>query len=234
MLLNFEKVAAENVIIYLTRQQSVTKLRQQIKDGRIRLKERKKNKVLVKFLNDNIRFIVKRIFCIAKCILKYNLHVFVIWLMIPSFSVVIKLISCFLLIENVSIDLDTFISRLRLFMLLSEMYWHFSNLSPFLLNDSKSTHVVIIWSGRRAYSFMSIFKSCPSCNRILPGYYSTRMLFRNCFWLFQRIIIDKFNKSVTHCVYGRLKHEGSSMQFSIKWFGRCHKTLYRFSQCLEK
>lgn len=78
MLLNFEKLAVENVTIYLTRQQSVTKLRQQIKDGRIRLKERKKNKVLVKFLNDNIRFIVKRIFCIAKCILKYNLHVFVI------------------------------------------------------------------------------------------------------------------------------------------------------------
>lgn len=78
MLLNFEKVAAKNVIIYLTRQQSVTKLRQQIKDGRIRWEERKKNKVLVEFLNDNIRFIVKRIFFIAKCILKYNLHVFVI------------------------------------------------------------------------------------------------------------------------------------------------------------
>lgn len=54
MLLNFEKLAVENVTIYLTRQQSVTKLRQQIKDGRIRRKERKKNKVLVKFLNDNI------------------------------------------------------------------------------------------------------------------------------------------------------------------------------------
>ena len=44
MLLNFEKVAAENAIIYLTRQQSVTKLRQQIKDGRIRWEERKKTK----------------------------------------------------------------------------------------------------------------------------------------------------------------------------------------------
>lgn len=48
MVLNFEKVAAENVIIYLTRQQSVTKLRQQIKDGRIRRKERKKKQSISK------------------------------------------------------------------------------------------------------------------------------------------------------------------------------------------
>ena len=48
MLLNFEKVAAKNVIIYLTRQQSVTKLRQQIKDGKIRWEERKKKQSISK------------------------------------------------------------------------------------------------------------------------------------------------------------------------------------------
>ena len=37
MFLNFEEAASENAIIYLKRQQFVTKLRQQIKDQRIRL-----------------------------------------------------------------------------------------------------------------------------------------------------------------------------------------------------
>ena len=54
-LLNFEKAASKNAIVYLKRQQFVTNSRQQIKDGRKRWEERKKrDKVFVKVLNDNI------------------------------------------------------------------------------------------------------------------------------------------------------------------------------------
>ena len=54
--LNFEEAAAKNAIVYLKRRQFVFKLRQQIKDEKMKW-EKKKNKidkVFVKFLNNSI------------------------------------------------------------------------------------------------------------------------------------------------------------------------------------
>ena len=53
--LNFEDAAFKNAIIYLKRQQFVTKLRQQIKDERIRWEEKKKTvKVFEDYLNNSL------------------------------------------------------------------------------------------------------------------------------------------------------------------------------------
>ena len=53
--LNFEEAAFKNAIIYLKRQQFVTKLRQQIKDEIIRWEEKKKTvKVFEDYLNNSL------------------------------------------------------------------------------------------------------------------------------------------------------------------------------------
>ena len=44
MFLNFEEAAAKNAIVYLKRRQFVFKLRQQIKDEKMKWEEKKKKK----------------------------------------------------------------------------------------------------------------------------------------------------------------------------------------------
>ena len=94
---------------------------------------------------------------------------------------------------------------LRLFTLLSaEIYWQFSNLSLFLLSVGKSTHAEIIWSGRWIGSSYQFFKIL----LVTIVFFLMNIIQKRSsasFWLFQRLIIDKFDKSFTNCVYGKLK-----------------------------
>ena len=65
-------------------------------------------------------------------------------------------------------------------MLLSaEMYWQFSNLSPFSLNDGKSVHTITNCSVRWTDSFTSTFLNSSGCNCILSGKSSPKTLFHN-------------------------------------------------------